>query len=61
MEKDKYEQALIESTSKLEDCKQRVNNSCISCDIFFTCTLRNHYVKTVYESMSKDKSGGFEF
>lgn len=58
---DKYELAHSVALDKLKDCNQRTNNSCMQCNIFFTCELRKHYVKTTYESMSKDTSGGFEF
>lgn len=58
---DKYKLAHSIALDKLKACNQRTNNSCINCSIFFTCELRKHYVKTTYESMSKDTSGGFEF
>ena len=60
-QQDRYEIAHNLALEKLKSCNQRINNSCINCSIFFTCELRKHYVKTTYESMSKDKSGGFEF
>ena len=36
-------------------------NSCKPCSEFFECVLRKRYVITVYESMNKGSSGGFEF
>ena len=36
-------------------------SSCTPCENFFDCELRKKYVSTVYESMNKGSSGGFEF
>ena len=58
---DKYELAHSMALKKLKACNQRINNSCMQCNIFFDCELRKHYVLTTYQSMSKDTSGGFEF
>ena len=58
---DKYELAHSVALDKLKSCNQRINNSCMQCNIFFNCETRKHYVKTTYESMSKNTSGGFEF
>ena len=58
---DKYELAHSVALEKLKACNQRINNSCMQCNIFFACELRKHYVLTTYKSMSKDTSGGFEF
>ena len=58
---DKYELAHSMALDKLKACNQRINNSCMQCNIFFNCETRKNYVKKTYESMSKDTSGGFEF
>ena len=53
----------------LQDLKTRVHTcqeshaftSCLPCPKVLECELRDHYVKSVYESMSQGETGGFEF
>ncbi len=61
-EKDKFEVYLDETLMKLQTCqKEKTHKSCSLCEHYFTCELRNEYVKAVYNSMSKGVTGGFEF
>ena len=61
-EKDKFEQYLDEMISKIQVCQQNKNlQSCSSCELYINCELRLDYVKSVYSSMSKGETGGFEF
>ncbi len=61
-EKDKFEQYLDEMISKIQVCQQNKNlQSCSSCELYINCELRLDYVKSVYNSMSKGETGGFEF
>lgn len=60
--KDKFEVHLDEMIIKIELCqKEKGFASCSDCEHFFTCELRSDYVKSVYNSMSKGETGGFEF
>ena len=60
--KDRYEIYLDETTIKLKECQEKNSlDTCSKCDKFLECELRNEYVKAAYESMSKGKTGGFEF
>lgn len=60
--KDKYEIYLEEMTQKLQSCQtQNSLKTCSLCEKFLECELRDEYVKAAYESMSKGKTGGFEF
>jgi len=59
---DKFEEALEEKIKLLKECQEKNGfKSCLKCDKLFECTLRDEYVKAVYESMSKGQGGGFEF
>jgi len=61
-EKDKFELYLDEMIIKLQDCQQNKNlKSCSLCEKYLDCELRNEYIKSVYNSMSKGDTGGFEF
>ena len=61
-QKDKFEIFLDEMVLKLQACQKEKNHtSCSACEYFFGCTLRDEYVKAVYNSMSKGDTGGFEF
>lgn len=61
-DKDKFEVHLDEMIIKIELCqKEKELKSCSDCELFFTCELRCDYVKSVYNSMSKGETGGFEF
>jgi hypothetical protein len=57
-----YETKLDEAIEALQAC-QRAHHlkSCSECEQYLECELRKQYVKTVYESMSKGDTGGFEF
>ena len=59
---DKFEVALENKLKELKECQESHKfNSCNKCDEFFSCILRADYVKSVYASMSKDGTGGFNF
>ncbi|MGC9350973.1 MAG: hypothetical protein ACP5D3_03210 [Sulfurovum sp.] len=59
---DEWQIALQQKKSKLEACqKEKELKSCLKCDQFLHCEIREAYVKAVYESMSKGQGGGFEF
>ena len=61
-ELDEYELKLIQMSKKLKDCQKEKNiDSCLKCDKIIGCKTRNEYVHTVYDSMNKGQSGGFEF
>jgi hypothetical protein len=59
---DKFEMHLDEMIIKLKNCQNDKSlTSCSSCEFYLTCELRSDYVKSVYNSMSKGDTGGFEF
>ena len=59
---DEWKIALAHKRVELETCqKEHRINSCMKCDKLLDCTLRDAYIKAVYDSMSKGKGGGFEF
>lgn len=61
-EKDKFEVHLDEMIIKVQNCQEDKNlKSCSNCEHFFGCELRKDYVNSVYNSMSKGETGGFEF
>lgn len=61
-DKDKFELHLDEMIIKIQNCQKEKNlDSCSSCEHYFVCELRTDYVKSVYNSMSKGDTGGFEF
>jgi len=61
-EKDEWELALDKKLQELKECQNsRSLKSCLECNKTFECTLRDSYVKAVYESMNKGSGGGFEF
>ncbi|MBL4730828.1 MAG: hypothetical protein JKY28_05620 [Sulfurimonas sp.] len=59
---DKFEERLLGVLETLQDCqvKQGVK-TCSDCKHFLSCDLRTDYIKSVYNSMSKGDTGGFEF
>lgn len=65
MEKDttKFDLELYDALNLLNKCQLDTQKklSCIWCAKFFSCQIRQDYVKKVYNSMSKGKSGNFEF
>ena len=61
-EKDKFELHLDEMIIKIQTCqKERNLITCSVCEHYIDCELRNDYIKSVYNSMSKGETGGFEF
>ena len=59
---DEWKITLQQKKAELESCQKDKNlQSCMKCDQLFVCKLREMYIKAVYESMNKGKSGGFEF
>jgi len=59
---DEWEVALKNIKIELEACqKDQHVQSCMKCQKLLECTLRESYVKAVYDSMSKGTGGGFEF
>jgi len=61
-QKDKWELVLESKIIELQECQKEKNlSSCFVCEKLFTCSLRDEYVKAVYESMNKGSGGGFEF
>jgi hypothetical protein len=62
LELDKFGMHLKEMTKKLQECQINKNlKTCSDCDQYLSCELRTDYVKSVYNSMSKGDTGGFEF
>ena len=59
---DKFEIHLDEMILKLQQCQVDKNlKSCSVCEHYLDCELRSDYIKSVYNSMSKGETGGFEF
>ncbi len=59
---DKFQLHLQEMLVKLQECQaQKAMKSCSDCEHFLSCELRTNYIKSVYNSMSKGDTGGFEF
>ncbi len=59
---DKFELHLDEMIIKIQKCQEeKALKSCGDCEHYLTCELRTDYVKSVYNSMSKGETGGFEF
>ena len=59
---DHFIQKLQELKRELEACQSKQSvTSCMNCSYTIGCELRKQYVKSVYESMSKGETGGFEF
>lgn len=59
---DKFEQHLEEMIAKLQACQvEKALKSCSDCEHYLSCELRTDYIKSVYNSMSKGDTGGFEF
>ncbi|QKF64954.1 hypothetical protein [Campylobacter corcagiensis] len=62
MSKDKFDIHLDEMIEKVKSCQESNSlKSCSNCDKFLECDLRDEYVKSAYDSMSKGQDGGFEF
>ena len=59
---DKHEEYHERKLQELYECHKNKNRfSCVGCNSFFSCKLRYDYVASVYNSMSKGNTGGFEF
>ena len=59
---DEWQIALSNKKAELESCQQEHQlKSCMKCEKLLGCTIRDAYVKAVYDSMSKGTGGGFEF
>ena len=60
--KNKFEVHLEEMLNKLQKCQiDKALKTCSDCEHFLSCELRSDYIKSVYSSMSKGDTGGFEF
>ncbi len=58
----KFEKHLDDKLAVLQLCQKKRNiESCSKCESFIGCNIRLDYVNSVYNSMSKGQSGGFEF
>ncbi|MDR2638657.1 MAG: hypothetical protein LBC09_02330 [Helicobacteraceae bacterium] len=59
---DDFEKKREEQRAIVLSCQQaRGLNSCFACDKTLECETRTQYVNAVYLSMSKGKSGSFDF
>ena len=59
---DEWQIALTQKKNELESCQNEKNlSSCMKCEKLLECDLRDAYIKSVYDSMSKGAGGGFEF
>jgi len=59
---DEWQIALAQKKTELEACQvEHQVRSCMKCEKLLDCTLRDAYIKAVYDSMSKGTGGGFEF
>lgn len=57
-----YEAKLEEAKKTLQECQtSKALESCLHCPALIGCPIRTAYVRTVYESMSKGETGGFDF
>lgn len=57
-----YEHKLDNTKEVLLDCQQTKGlKSCLKCSELIGCPIRTQYVRSVYESMSKGATGGFDF
>ena len=58
---DEWQIALAGKKVELEACQVEYQvSSCMKCEKLLDCTLRDAYIKAVYDSMSKGAGGGFE-
>ena len=59
---DEWQITMKQKKVELEACqKEHAVKSCMKCEKLLDCSLRDNYIKAVYDSMSKGKGGGFEF
>lgn len=59
---DIYEEKLDLTLNELQSCQSNRNiESCYVCELCIGCEIRAKYIRSVYESMSKGETGGFDF
>lgn len=59
---DEWQKILKQKKLELEACqKEHLVKSCMHCEKLLECDIRDAYIKSVYDSMSKGAGGGFEF
>ncbi len=59
---DLYQQKLDDAMKTLQECQvSKQLESCYACSESIGCEIRSLYVRSVYESMSKGETGGFDF
>lgn len=59
---DEFVEKLRKNKEELQACQSEKGlESCMNCKQLIGCELRNTYVRSVYESMSKGETGGFDF
>lgn len=58
---DEYAQNLEEHLKTLQDCQKKQQKTCMKCEMIFECEIRKAYIQSVYSSMNRGKTGGFEF
>jgi hypothetical protein len=59
---DEWQLALKAKKQELQKCQEEHSlDSCLKCQEVLECTLRDEYIKAVYDSMNKGTGGGFEF
>ncbi|MCK9372906.1 MAG: hypothetical protein M0P91_06885 [Sulfuricurvum sp.] len=57
-----FEEKLDETAKILQACQEQHSvTSCFDCSECIGCDTRAKYVRSVYESMSKGETGGFDF
>lgn len=57
-----YEEKLDAAMGDLQKCQNEHNvSSCYLCEQCIGCDIRTKYIRSVYESMSKGETGGFDF
>ncbi len=57
-----YEKRLDDALKILQECQQEHGiDSCYVCEKCIGCETRTKYIRSVYESMSKGETGGFDF
>lgn len=59
---DEWQIVFSQKKEDLEHCqKEKHLKSCMPCDKLLDCVVRDAYIKSLYDSMSKGAGGGFEF
>ena len=58
----KFKENLNNQLTIIKNCQEKNSiKNCMQCEQILKCTTRTTYVKAVYASMNKGKTGGFEF